>query len=225
MRRLNLFRKGCAIFLGLSLVVAAGLAADHFDIVVGPEMMAQIEKTYGPEARKRVEMWLKLLKTEANVPEADKLNYVNLFVNQVQFVDDIIHWHKADYWATPVETLASNGGDCEDFAIAKYMSLKAMGVPEEKLRMTYVKALKLNQAHMVLTYLATPTSEPLVLDNLDPAIKPASQRPDLLPIYSFNGSGLFMAKARGAGERVGGSDQVGLWSDLLNRMKNIETGS
>jgi predicted transglutaminase-like cysteine proteinase len=214
----SLFRKSCAILFGLSIVIASVIATE-MDLAISPEALAQIEKTYGADARKRVEMWQKLIATQGAANEADKLNYVNMFINQVEFVDDIIHWHKADHWATPVETLETNGGDCEDFAIAKYMTLMAMGVSEEKLRLTYVKALRLNQAHMVLTYLATPASEPLVLDNLIPTIKPASQRPDLLPVYSLNGSGLFLAKARGAGERVGGSERVGLWTDLVNRMK------
>ena len=61
----------------------------------------------------------------------------------MRFIDDIIHWNKVDYWATPIEFLASHGGDCEDFAIAKYFTLIQLGIPEEQLTLTYVKALRL----------------------------------------------------------------------------------
>ena len=93
-----------------------------------------------------------------------------------------------------------------------------MGVDEDKLNLTYVKALKLNQAHMVLTYFATPEAEPLVLDNLNPDILPASTRNDLMPVFSFNGRGLWLAKERSRGTMVGSSDGYKQWMDLLQRM-------
>jgi predicted transglutaminase-like cysteine proteinase len=111
-----------------------------------------------------------------------------------------------------------NAGDCEDFSIAKYFTLKKMGVVEDKLNMTYVKALELNQAHMVVTYYETPEAEPLILDNLNPEILPASARNDLMPVFSFNGSGLWLAKQRQRGEMVGSSDRYKRWRDLLQRM-------
>ena len=116
-------------------------------------------------------------------------------------------WGVKDYWATPLEFLSRGAGDCEDYSIAKYFTLKELGVSEKKMRITYVKALKLRQAHMVLTYFETPRSVPLVLDNLIPTIKPATQRKDLLPVYSFNGSGLWLAKSRGSGKKVGSSSR------------------
>lgn len=109
-------------------------------------------------------------------------------------------------------------GDCEDFAIAKYISLRHLGVPAEKLRITYVKALRLNQAHMVLTYYSRPDAEPLVLDNLIGSILPASQRTDLQPVYAFNGEGLWLANASG-GKQVGDSKRLSRWQDLLKKMK------
>ncbi len=81
-----------------------------------------------------------------------------------------------------MELLTTNGGDCEDFSIAKYLTLRAMGVPDDQLRIIYVKALELNQAHMVLAWYKTPGSDPLILDNLINDIKPASQRNDLEPV-------------------------------------------
>ena len=71
-----------------------------------------------------------------------------------------------------------------------------MGIPAKNMRLTYVKALRLNQAHMVLTYFISPENDPLVLDNLDKKISPAAIRDDLQPVYSFNGDGLWLAKKR-----------------------------
>ena len=116
--------------------------------------------------------------------------------------------------------LATNGGDCEDFSIAKYFTLREMGVPEERMRLTYVKALQLDQAHMVLTYYPSPDAEPLVLDNLDTSILPSSQRTDLLPVYSFNGNGLWLAKREGNDERVGHSERLSRWQEVIARVND-----
>jgi len=90
--------------------------------------------------------------------------------------------------------LASNGADCEDFSIAKYFALKELGVPIERLRITYVKAVQLNQAHMVLAYYPAPKDEPLILDNLENGVRPASERTDLVPVYSFNDEDVLLAR-------------------------------
>ena len=181
-------------------------------------VLAGAEKRYGSSARQRLNLWEELIRNDVSTSDMEKLEKVNSFFNKFDFVDDQLHWRKQDYWATPVEFLASDGGDCEDFSLAKYFTLKAMGVSEKRLNLTYVKALNLNQSHMVLTYFEVPGDEPLVLDNLINDIKPASQRTDLLPVYSFNGTGLWIAKMRGRGKLVGKSDRLGRWQELLNRM-------
>jgi predicted transglutaminase-like cysteine proteinase len=182
------------------------------------EVLSKAEKRYGPRARTRLLEWEALIRDNSGGSDMDKLSTVNLFFNKYDFVSDAMHWNTEDYWATPVEFIASDGGDCEDFSLAKYFTLKAMGVQESKLNLTYVKALSLNQSHMVLTYYEKPGAEPLVLDNLIGEIKPASKRTDLLPVYSFNGSGLWIAKQRGKGQLVGKSDRLSRWQELLDRM-------
>ncbi len=149
----------------------------------------------------------------------EKLNRVNQFFNKrLEFKDDIVVWRQQDYWATPIEFLRKGAGDCEDYAIAKYLTLREMGVPASQLRITYVKALQLNQAHMVVTWYSTPNAIPLVLDNLKDAILPATQRPDLLPVYAFNGEGMWLPQA-GGNKRVGDSKRLSRWQDLLTRMR------
>ena len=187
---------------------------------------AQITKlaiSFGPVAKERLSNWRAIMSNPKNraLPERQKLELVNDFMNQTPFKSDKEHWGKDDYWATPVEFLSTNGGDCEDFSIAKYFTLRALGVADDKLQITYVKEIKIyNEAHMVLAYFATPDAEPLILDNINKTIQPASNRSDLVPVYSFNGSGLWLAKQQqGRGQSAGSSDRIGPWKDLQNRMK------
>ncbi|MCB1644952.1 MAG: transglutaminase-like cysteine peptidase [Pseudomonadales bacterium] len=188
------------------------------------EMLALVAREYGRSARNRLLDWQKLVDDNISATDQQKLETVNRFFNRNRFESDLDHWNKVDYWATPVEFLATKGGDCEDFAIAKYITLRALDVPDSKLRISYVKALRLNQAHMVLTYYETPRSVPLVLDNLVNSIQPATQRTDLQPVYNFNGDGLWLAKMRGEGQRMGSSQDLDMWRDFVTRLKR-ERGS
>lgn len=189
-------------------------------------LLAESEQTVAPLkdnrqrfADERLALWQQLIHEHRDSTEQEKLAQVNAFFNRhVVFLNDQVLWQQRDYWATPKETLTIGGGDCEDYAIAKYMTLKQLGVDEEKLRLTYVKAITLNQAHMVLTYFEHKRAEPLVLDNLITDIKPASQRQDLLPVYSFNGTGLWLSKAKGD-LRVKNAAGLSLWQDVLLRIE------
>lgn len=208
-----------AALLGILLGMPHALAVG--DLAPTDAEINNVGKKYGSAAAARMQKWREILYSPKSLDESKKLELVNRFFNSLPFVSDQEHWGKEDYWATPVEFLATDGGDCEDFAIAKYLTLREMGVPPERLRITYVKATTLNQAHMVLTYYPTPDAEPLVLDNLQSGILPASQRQDLIPVYSFNGDSLWLAKElTGRGQFLGGSDRVGLWRDLLKRLKH-----
>ncbi len=180
--------------------------------------LAGIEQRYGREALARIQHWLALIESLRGRPVSGQLHAVNDFFNRLSFRDDQALWGLRDYWATPYEMLAVQGGDCEDFAIAKYFTLKALGVPESRLKLVYVKALRLDQAHMVLTYAHDAQAEPRVLDNLTAEIKNASQRTDLYPIYSFNGEGLWLARVRGQGTRVGQATRLKRWAETLARM-------
>ncbi|QVM86960.1 transglutaminase-like cysteine peptidase [Pseudomonas lalucatii] len=150
--------------------------------------------------------------------ERSKLEAVNDFINNaVAFGDDLDIWGEEEYWATPLQTLTRGRGDCEDFAIGKYFTLVRMGVPSDKLRLTFVKALSRNQAHMVLTYYPTPNAQPLVLDNLERDIRPAAERGDLLPVYAFNHHGIFLAKSPQQKSRQS-PRMLSRWSELNERI-------
>lgn len=211
-------RKSIRFWL-LLLLCGSGIVLASFELA--PEILQKIATHYGEAGRKRVEQWQQQMPLAMQATDLEKLTTVNNFFNKnLSFTDDIKLWHLKDYWATPLECLAKGAGDCEDYAIAKYFTLKELGISDDKMRITYVKAIRLNQAHMVLTYFENPRAEPLVLDNLLAEIKPASARDDLLPIYSFNGSGLWLAKAKGSGQRVGDAERLNLWQELLQRINN-----
>ena len=139
-------------------LVGYGLTAATFGL--GDGLIAKIAASYGGGARQRVLEWERLILNNRSKSDAEKLQIVNEFFNRLKFVDDIDRWGRRDYWGTPVEMLATSAGDCEDYSIAKYFTLKELGVPIARLRLTYVKAIELGQAHMVLAYYPTPRAEP-----------------------------------------------------------------
>lgn len=185
------------------------------------KILRKAEKRYGrmSPATDHLLSWSDLIESSRHLPEMEKLKAVNQYFNRhVRFSGDIVLWKQSDYWATPIETLVKGAGDCEDFSLAKYFTLRQLGVPEEKLRITYAKALKLNQAHMVVTYYGTPAAEPLVLDNLINSIRPASERQDLSLLYAFDAKGLYFVKAEGL-KRVGDTEHLPYWQALLQKMR------
>ena len=187
-------------------------------IEFSPELLERVEAKWGASAVKRLQAMRNIVLENRGMSELEKLKLVNNFFNLVPYYSDLEHWGVEDYWATPFEKLTTFGGDCEDYSIAKYFTLRELGVDDGKMRITYVKALNWDEAHMVLTYAPDPRTIPLVLDNLIGEIKPATQRRDLVPVYSFNVQGLWLAKERGSGQFVGGSDRIGQWSALLERL-------
>lgn len=183
------------------------------------EILTNIEKKYGMLAKTRAVKLDELIHDNLTKKEVDKLDLVNDFFNGARFASDIDIWNKKDYWATPIEFIGRDAGDCEDFSIAKYYALKLMGVDTSKLRITYVKALKLNQAHMVLAYYPTPSADPLILDNLNKRIRPAKERNDLRPVYSFNADNLWLSRSRNEELKAGQPSQLKLWADVQRRME------
>jgi len=204
------------------LLLASCALADGLGLTA--EVLLLVENRYGQAARGRVEALQALIERHRNDGEGDKLEAVNDFFNEIPYDTDWSLWNQEDYWATPIEMLGIHGADCEDYSIAKYFTLLDMGVPAERLRITYVKAITLNQAHMVLAYYPDPDGEPVILDNLTDRIRPAGERLDLVPVYGFNGDSLWLSVSRSRGQKVGGSDRINLWSDLRRKMAR-EMGS
>ena len=205
-----------ALALGGLAGLGWALAAANLD-----RMQQLARERYGPTAEETVIAWRRLLAEQRGQPVEQQLAAVNTFFNRrILYELDPVVWNQNDYWATPMEFMGRAAGDCEDFAIAKYMSLLELGVPNERLRMIYVRARTAGaktEAHMVLGYYENPSDEPLILDNLVTSIRPASRRPDLTPVFSFNSQGLWVA-----GQSQSSADptaRLSRWREVLDRMK------
>lgn len=204
------------LLIGFSAIYAAGYDFNKFSSLA--------KQRYGEYAYKNTVELQELMSSLQAAPEAEKLKKINAFFNhKIEFGEDIDVWGQSDYWATPLESLGRLAGDCEDYSIAKYTFLKILNVPNEKLRLTYVRAQITNQdrnvvlAHMVLSYYATPQSEPLILDSLVPEIMPSSNRRDLTPIFSFNDKGLWVGtSSKPKGEST---SHLSKWRDVLMRIQ------
>jgi len=187
------------------------------------ERMLSAARKLSPRAATSVQALQPLLTQGLDQNELTQLQAINQFFNQrVLFRDDIEVWSAVDHWASPLETLDKGQGDCEDYAIAKYFSLLAMGMPISKLRLVYVRAQiggpnGAVQAHMVLAYYAAAGAEPLILDNLITEVRPASRRPDLVPVFSFNSEGLW----QGVGPTAAGDPTARLsrWREVLAKAR------
>ena len=211
-------------FVGISILSAFYIANAQQLSPLPERFFTRIAQVYDNKASKNVREWRELLYALESKAIDEKLYEINRFFNRFDFVDDLVHWQQKDYWATPIEFIATGAGDCEDYTIAKYFSLLELGIPEQQLRLMYVTALELRQPHMVLAYYETPTSIPLVLDNINRRILPANKRRDLSPIYSFNGNGLWAAKAMGTGRKLRGSGPMKMWDDMVERLDRVMYG-
>ena len=212
----------------LCQAAALALLAGALPLVLAATDGARMEDIararYGEAVAAVVRDWRGLL-GDADADEPARLSRVNTFFNRrLRFDDDSVVWKEADYWATPLESLARGAGDCEDFAIAKYASLLVAGVPSERLRLIYVRARiggpqsTLSQAHMVVGYYPTPDAEPLILDNLVGEIRPASRRPDLFPVFSFTSEGLWVQGATTSSADP--TARLSRWRSVLQRMRS-----
>lgn len=202
------------ILLGSSLAFAAA-DLDKILLLAGQK--------YGNQGLESVTAWRRLLLEVANQSEQVQIRRVNEFFNRrIRFEEDSDIWGERDYWATPLETLGRGQGDCEDFAIAKFATLRMLGVPVQKIQLTYVKARiggansTITQAHMVLSYYQTPNDEPIVLDNLVSDVRTASRRPDLSPVFSFNTEGIWVG---GMQSQTHSTERLSKWRKLLARMR------
>ena len=189
--------------------------------IIPKNVIKKAELKYGPYVRVRYESYNKKLLQLQNASTQTKLKEINVFFNKVPYSDDIKVWGVRDYWATPLEFLGRDKGDCEDYVIAKYFALRDLGIESEKLYFAYVKSINFTRTHMVLSYFSTPYSMPLVLDSVNFKIFPAYKRKDLIPIYNFNGESLYQAKRDGKnGPKVRNHEKVHKkWDRLLEDIK------
>lgn len=140
-----------------------------------------------------LQRWRASLEPMRNMSLEEQARRVNSYINQTVYVTDDRNWRQSDYWATPVEFF-KRGGDCEDFAIAKYASLRALGVPDSRLRIAIVHDKAQNIPHAVLI-VYTDRGE-MVLDNQSSSItRSANLTHRYKPIFSINQSNWWLHTA------------------------------
>lgn len=202
--------------LALWLVFAAAIQTSDLE-----KTQTLAMQRYGVRGAETVAAWRHLLREAQALPDQGKVDRVNDFFNlRILFQSDLELWGQEDYWATPLEFMGRSAGDCEDFAIAKYVSLQLLGIDNARLRLIYVRASsgsRASFAHMVLGFYSRPTDEPQILDNLIRSVRPASQRIDLMPVFSFNSDGLWIGGA--TAPQPDPSSRLSRWRDVLARMR------
>lgn len=204
------------------LVLSFVVVALHPRAWDAERMLAAAQKQ-GPRALAGAHALQAVMHGASEAGDEGRLQALNQFFNRrIQSREDTELWGQVDHWASPLEMLEKGAGDCEDFAIAKFFSLVALGMPVHKLRLVYVRAQLGGpggpvQAHMVLAYYASPGAEPLILDNLVGDVRPASRRPDLAPVFSFNSEGLW----QGVGSQAAGDPTARLsrWRETLAKAR------
>jgi predicted transglutaminase-like cysteine proteinase len=127
--------------------------------------------------------WLAFLATLRGKAPTAQLEAVNDYLNKASYITDPVNWRVADYWSAPLEFLTKDG-DCEDYAIAKYFSLRWLGWPVAALRIVVLQDLNLRVAHAILV--AYLDGQALVLDNQIHRVVAASVIHHYRPIYSIN---------------------------------------
>ena len=216
-------------YLTLALLLLAGLLLSqglHSRASIQFEHFHRlIESRFGASRGQVSRDWQEMIRRASQAPsERQKLDIVNRFVHQhIRYQTDQRLYGVEDYWASPLETLGHGAGDCEDYAILQYISLRLAGISDDRLRLIYVNARmggprsSITEAHMVLGYYTTPTSEPLILDSLVSSISPASQRQDLSPVFSFNSEGLWAGGA--ASPAASSTARLSRWRNVLDRIQ------
>ena len=127
--------------------------------------------------------WGRLLASLRTASRRQQLEAIDRFANRKRYGTDRRIYGRSDYWASPLEFLARSG-DCEDYAIFKYVSLRLLGVPAERMRLFVVDDTRRRLAHAVLA--VELGEETYLLDNLAPAPQPATATGHYRPYYAVN---------------------------------------
>jgi len=136
--------------------------------------------------------WRDLLSSLSGHDVTTQLRLVNHAVNRQQYVEDSANWQRADYWATPLQFF-ERSGDCEDFAVAKFLALRALGVPSRDLRIVVLHDRRRDMMHAVLAVYVE--GEAYILDNLTDAVVAADDIHSYKPIYSINEQGWWLHRS------------------------------
>lgn len=213
------------ILFGRRRQILAGLLLGGGLLMGTAKAMPQPPKEHRNEqVAQRLQNWQSLIAQSLQLSDAEKLKAVNAFFNtQIRYGEDQDLWGQIDYWASPLETLELGAGDCEDFALAKYFTLRLLGISEQSLRLVYTTLAPAKQAHMVLGFWPDNGIAPLLLDNLHTQILPITERLDLQVQFAFGPTHLYRFE-RTSLQVAGNTELLPHWQVLMARMKREDAG-
>lgn len=178
----------------LTVLLAVSLAATASPAISKPQLQ-QVRQHYGQEAQVRLQQWQQILNHSKGKSEVEQLKLTNDFINLIEFIHSPFYQDGLDYRLSPMAFLILGAGDSEEFSMAKYFTLRKMGIQASRLRLTYTERQSNLTPHMVLAYYPSADADPLILDYLDKTIRPLSQRQDLRPVYSFDAEQLWLMQS------------------------------
>jgi predicted transglutaminase-like cysteine proteinase len=195
---------GC-LLVGLALATPAFAAQSPFQntdpIMQVPVMQmslarlpkwTQVESRHNSQVQQGSAVWQQAVAELNGLNESDLLSAVNTFVNQARYVSDDRNYGTADHWATFTD-LFQRGGDCEDYAIAKYLLLRALGIPSSRMRILVMRASGGIAEHSVL--IVQSGNQTVVLDNLRARPYRYTQRTASAVSYAFNEQAMWLSMA------------------------------
>ncbi|MCK6370155.1 MAG: transglutaminase-like cysteine peptidase [Gammaproteobacteria bacterium] len=183
--------------------------AAQSDLVEFPQWLRVLERQLRDDLRDgdcterrlnrcHMQRWTAFLERIRPLPAAEQLREVNRYANEKEYILDLDNYGIEDYWAIPREFFP-NGGDCEDFAITKYFSLRWLGYPPEDMRIVVVQDTNLGVPHAVLA--VGRGTDILVLDNQVRNVIGHRQVVHYAPVYSINERNWWIHTPLGRGTR------------------------
>lgn len=133
--------------------------------------------------RCHLKKWYKFLASIKNKPASEQIKEVNNYANKKKYVLDITNYGMPDYWAISKQFLY-NGGDCEDYAITKFFSLRWLGYDKSLLRIVILQDANLRIAHAILA--VSYNNDVLILDNQTQQVVSHREIRHYLPLFSVN---------------------------------------
>ncbi|GLQ06188.1 hypothetical protein GCM10007924_14090 [Sneathiella chinensis] len=155
-------------------------------------------------ASQQMTLWRAKIQELTEAERSTQLREINRFINKWRHVSDMENYGHADYWASPLEFI-TNGGDSEDFAIMKYISLKELGVPVANMRIVVTSDVLRGQNHTILY--VRENGRRLVLDSQNDTVQQEKNVKYYVPFYSVNETTRWAHVANEATEIAGATEK------------------
>jgi predicted transglutaminase-like cysteine proteinase len=118
-----------------------------------------------------------------------RIGVINRAINlAIEPTSDLAQWGTPDKWSAPLETFTTGKGDCEDYAIAKYVALTAAGVAARDVRLIVVRNTAAQEDHAVVAVHID--DRWIVLDNRWLTLVEDREMPQVVPLFVLDDTGV-----------------------------------